>query len=200
VVSIFFALTLTSNFGVSAANAENNTVTATMSVVGTYSESSSELLPVGLKRSKYNFSWARNDCVSRMRSMGNQLRFSAYVQYASGSTSKNFRTKLTNKVTDYRWEIDEYGEDAVFFTVTCKQTVKLKLTKASNNYTFCFTGSDCSFPYTKDFLSANNWKVKISRTLEDQGEVLRISPLPDPSVFSPEEIEVLKYYYPFLNE
>lgn len=182
VISFALALIFTN---IPDARAETNTVTATMTVIGTYSESSSDSLPVGLKRSNYNFSWAKNDCISHMRWPGSRLEFFAYVEYASGYSSKASKTKLSTKVSEYRWEVDEYGEDSVFFKVTCKQTVKLKLNKASNNYKFCFVGSDCSFSYTKDFLAANNWKVKITRTLEDRGEVLRISPLPDPSVYSP---------------
>ena len=175
-----------------AALATTNTVTVTNSAVVTYIETSSDSLPVGLKKSKYKFTWAKNDCINEMTN--GQWKFSAFVEYASGLISKSVKTKTSSTVTDYRWEVDEFGEDNVVFTVTCKQTAKLKLTKSSNYFTFCFTGSNCSFAYTKDYLAENNWKVRIVN-LVDEGKVLRISPLPDPTLYDAQEIENMRGYY-----
>jgi hypothetical protein len=43
-------------------------------------------------------------------------------------------------------------------------------------------------------LAENNWKVRIVN-LVDEGKVLRISPLPDPTIYDAQEIENMRGYY-----
>lgn len=184
-------LSVTSLWVIPSASAQSSSVAVTNSAEITYSETSSDTLPVGLKKSKYNFSWAKNNCIDYMTN--GQWDFISYVQYASGNVSKEIRTKTTTKVSDYYWAVDDSGEDIVIFTVTCKQTAKIKLTKSSNSYRFCFDGSTCSFYYTKAYLAENNWKVRIARFIDGE-DVFKISPLPDPLLYDAENIESMRGY------
>ena len=187
------ALSIINIWSIPAANAETNTVTITKSSTITYSETSSDSLPVGLKKNKYNFKWAKFDCLRDL--IGTYYvegaSESVAIRHASGVWSKPFKLKTTTKIADYYWGVDENGEDSVYFTITCKSTGKVKLTKTSNSYEFCFSGGACTFGYTKPFLAEYNWKVSIKRTFETQ-EVTRISPPPDPTLYDAETIEILK--------